>query len=211
MPSRTKAACSGKRRTVTTSLCSPEARAHEGILVTVGIVGLPFSGKRTLARTIAGRGIATCFDAADLRRLMNTSASAAAVAARDRAATGAVLDSSVVAQLWHEGTAAWRDALLVGFPRNEAELLTYQHASEKPLSLVHLRAAPELVSARMVLAGLPALSVGHPGAAERLAEALAPVLELARRAGVLLELDAEDEPEMLVEAVIARFWPAMKP
>jgi thymidylate kinase len=165
----------------------------------VAVVGYPGSGKRTLAERLAERlPHLRVVGSVEIRDLLKSSLSNAAAAARQLVEAGRALPDPVLGHLLAEASGG--AALLVGYPRNLAQLRSLQSVVAQPVFVICVRASVGLVDERRRAASLGPIEEEHPGALERIDAALAPMIADASDANHLLCLDATTELGDLLSA-----------
>lgn len=164
--------------------------ADKGTRMIVSLVGPPSAGKHTLGRALAVAANLAFVDHESIHQTISRRHSAAARRAAALVERGEPVPDEVLGSVIHECIGE-RDAVLVGYPRNERQL---QGMEERGGRFAHpcivLEASRELLDARRAVLGLSAVERDHPGALARIASMLAPVLARAEARQSLLRLDA---------------------
>jgi adenylate kinase family enzyme len=161
------------------------------------VIGYPGSGRRTFAGQLVQRLphlIVVGFD--EIRGLLKSSASETAVAARHLVDAGRLIPDPVLGELLAEAASS-RSVLLVGYPRNLAQLQSLQSTANEAVHVIHVRASAELIDDRRRAQGLRPVEQAHPGVLARIDAALDPMIAVAHR---LLPLDATSDIHDRLEA-----------
>lgn len=156
------------------------------------LLGFPGSGKRTLVGWLSAElPHVTVIDGGTFRNTLSNSRSEAARAARSASSAGALISDDLFGAILAECVRSGpHPVVLLGMPRNLAQLQRFEVDSGSELDVIYLRASPALIDSRRIAAGAQAIEHAHPGALARLDAALAPILEHTARRHRLLELDA---------------------
>ncbi|MEZ4442667.1 MAG: hypothetical protein R3B72_26470 [Polyangiaceae bacterium] len=174
-------------------------------MITLGIIGFPFVGKKTLARAIADTGVARLMVPGSIAAYIERHETPAAIAAHDQVRAGVLLSDEAIATLWSECTPEDADVVAAGLPKGAAQYRAYLARQPRDLWLLHLRTEWDLLVARMEARGAGNID-GHPGARQRLTTNITELASLSRRDGRYLELEAfRPLPEMLA-AVLDTIW-----
>lgn len=173
----------------------------------IAIVGMPGSGATTLARGIARATRATLVTSSRVFRDLENRSTPTAAQAHELIRSGKIPPTPLRAKLWADAIGLAETCILVNFPREETELLSFRCESGQMPNFVYLAAPVELIDSRRQSKGLRPIEVEHPGAFDRLTNMHSAIRALANAEGVLLELQAAESRERLVAAVVARFFP----
>lgn len=155
----------------------------------VSVVGLPFSGRHTLASALSGLLAMRMVTHSDVVHAIDLGTTPSAAEARALVRRGELLPADIRTELFLE-TAGERDAILVGHPRSAAELESFVRRLRDVPAVIHLVADESFVDARTSAAALPRTAHAHPGALRRLESELQTVLDRAGERGRLLPLSA---------------------
>lgn len=167
------------------------------------IIGFPFSGRRTLAGGLAQRRGLEIVDTNAFRRVMESSTDPSAAHARQLAAEGKILPANLRGELWWLATQTQRGSLLVGFPGSVQELHAYEAVSSGPVTIIHISTTLTVIQERYRAATGSDLEVTHPGATERMSNALSEICNSASPTRRLVTLAGNQPIEDLMEAALA--------
>jgi adenylate kinase family enzyme len=163
------------------------------------IIGYPGSGKGELADQLAQTlPQFRVVGFSEIRDLLESSASEAAVVARQLARAGHAVPDSLFGQLLAEA-ANNRDVLFAGYPRNLAQLRNLQSFANEAVHIIHMRASAELIDDHRRARGLRPIEQEHPGALARIDADLDPMIAVASR---LLPLDAASDMQNLLASAL---------
>lgn len=160
----------------------------------VALLGYPGCGKRTVLSALRHRFPSLQDVSADVIRLAvrNPRTETAARAAR-LASGGASIPDSVMGRLLAEAIVsrpASQLTILRGLPRNVAQLEAFATLLPSAIHSVHLEITLEVLDARRLRSNQPTLESAHPGALDRIARQLRPLLDALAVRGPQLEVDA---------------------
>ena len=176
-------------------------------MITLSIIGFPFVGKKTLARAIAGTGVARLMPPGALTAHAKRRETPTAIAAHDLMIAGGIPSDEAFAALWSECTPTNADIVVAGFPQRAAQYRAYLSLQPREVWILHLRTDWDQLVQRMEARGAGNIDRGHPGARHRLATNISELAALSQRDGRYLELEAFRPLSETVGTVLDAVWP----